>query len=302
MKSARIAPLIVFLCLFFVPADAVARPEVRYVATIHPLAAILQEVVGKRAEVEQLLPPGSSPHTFEPKPSDAVMLERAQALFYVGPGLDQEWTQGLPAAHRIEALKLVPKERLLTFQEPGKGEGGGKSHGRKPAGTINPHFWTDPLTVKAMLPALVKTLSSLDPAGRAAYERNAAAFATKLERLRIRVAKLLAPVQDKPMVMFHPSFQYLVTQYHLHLAGYIEPVPGREPSPRTLERLIAKIKRLKVRALFIEPQLPKRPARIIAEAAGLKLYELDPLGGTTGRQSYEEIILYNARTLHDALK
>ncbi|MEJ2032432.1 MAG: metal ABC transporter substrate-binding protein [Deltaproteobacteria bacterium] len=305
MKTARMVLLIIFLCLLLASACGVAnaKQESRYVATIHPLAAILEEVVGERAEVKQLLPPGSSPHTFEPKPSDAVMLERALALFYVGPNLDREWTQGLPAAHKIEALQLIPKECLLpmTAHEHGEGEEE-HNHGHIEAGTIDPHLWTDPLTVKAMLPALVEKLSTLDPGGRAAYERNGKAFAVRLERLNAEVGKLLVPVQGKPILLFHPSFQYLIARYHLKLAGLIEPFPGREPSPRTLERLIKKIRRLNVRALFTEPQLPVRPARVIAETADLKLYQLDPLGGIKGRQSYEEIILYNARTLRKALE
>jgi ABC-type Zn uptake system ZnuABC Zn-binding protein ZnuA len=88
----------------------------------------------------------------------------------------------------------------------------------------------------------------------------------------------------------------------LRLAGAIEPFPGREPSPKFLHDLISTTKRLQIKALFTEPQLPERPARVMAEAAGIPVYQLDPEGGQEGLRSYSEIILYNARTLSTALK
>ncbi|MDA8163919.1 MAG: metal ABC transporter substrate-binding protein [Desulfobacteraceae bacterium] len=300
MKNC-LSRFLLLICILLAPATAFGQ-EARYAATIQPLAAILKEVVGARGEVARVLPPGSSPHTFEPRPSDAVMLQRSLALFYAGPGLDREWTQGLPAPRKVEMLQLVPPEYRLPMVAHHDEEGkGGHGHEHEGSGTIDPHFWTDPLTVRAMLPGLVRQLTEIDPEGRALYERNAAAFAADLDRLNAQVAEILRPVAGKPVFLFHPSFQYLITRYHLNLAGLLEPFPGREPSPKTLNALIEKVTRVHARALFTEPQLPSQPAKVLAEAAGLKLYELDPLGGTKGRQSYNDIILYNARTLREAL-
>ena len=43
-------------------------------------------------------------------------------------------------------------------------------------------------------------------------------------------------------------------------------------------------------------------AEVVAEAAGLPLFELDPNGGTQGRMTYSELVLFNARTLAGALR
>jgi zinc transport system substrate-binding protein len=277
-----------------------SRPEIRYVATIQPLAAILARMSEGRGEVVRLLQPGSSPHTYDPRPSDVVMLEHAKALFYAGAGLDKEWVAKMPAAHRIGMLHLLPED----YRQPmiAHAHDHGKHRHRHNEEKFDPHFWTDPLTVQAMLPALAAELAKLDPEGRAVYQENSARFAAELDELHHQVATILEPVQGKPVLLFHPSFQYLLNRYGLEMAGTIEPFPGREPSPRALHELIRKVKTLDIQAIFTEPQLSPRPARVIAEAADLELYELDPIGGGEGRRSYEELILYNAHTLAGALQ
>ncbi|MCF6290666.1 MAG: metal ABC transporter substrate-binding protein [Desulfobacterales bacterium] len=284
--------------IFLGLCQTTAAAEIRYVATIHPLAEILKSITRTRAEVIGLLPPGTSPHTFAPTPSDLTRLHGALALFYIGPGLDREWIGRLPAERKIEVIRLVPRENRLAINS--HHEHG--DHDIDHAGQlVDPHFWTDPHTVRAMLPGLVDTLVSLDPGGRAVYERNAAIFSHELEGLDQELARLLAPCQETPYFLFHPSFQYLFARYHLRLAGLVEPFPGREPGPRSIATMVKKIKKSGVAMIFTEPQLPRRSARIIAEAAGVGLAMLDPLGGVEGRDSLAQLLRYNGQTLRRAV-
>jgi len=303
-----LAPGIAFLFLTAVisaPVCAVAGEgggKKTVVATIHPVAAILHEITGDRFEVVQLLSPGSSPHTFEPRPSDLRQLEHAAALFYVGPDLDKEWVGRLPAAKKIEMLHLVPPEFLLPApagQQHESLHAGGIQSAQK---EIDPHFWTDPLTVKAMIDNLVTTLINIDSAGREEYLANARKFKTELDQLHSHAMQLSSTIKGKPIILFHPSFNYFIKRYGLFLAGLIEPVPGKEPTPRFLKETLDTIEELRVKALFSEVQLADKSAKVLAEAAGIGLYKLDPIGGVPGRQSYRDLILYNLQTLVDALQ
>jgi zinc transport system substrate-binding protein len=55
-------------------------------------------------------------------------------------------------------------------------------------------------------------------------------------------------------------------------------------------------------ALFSEPQLDRRPAQVIADQAKLPLFELDPIGGSAGAETYEKLLEKNADVLDKALK
>lgn len=275
-----------FLLLFagVVPSAAGAR----WVTTVQPLAAIVREVAGPDAEVTALVPPNASPHTYEPRPSDVGRAEDASALLMVSPLLDP-WAARLPAQSRIDVLALVPVAAQQRFSD---------DHG---AG-VDPHFWTDPLTVDAMVPALVDALCARDAAGCDGYRARGATFRAALTRLDQEVAAELAPVRGQTVVLFHPSMRYLLSRYGLVLVGEIEDAPGKEPTPRQLKALVDTIRRTGTRAVFTEPQLPSRPAEVLAEAAGVKLAILDPNGGVPGRERYADLIRFNARALREALQ
>ena len=290
------------LPLYADAAMQTVNPKV-VVATIHPLTAILREVAGCRLSIKTLLSPASSPHTFEPKPSDIREIEQAAALFYVGPHLDEQWVGRIPAASKIKMLELLPDQFMLVMQEDHHGVIKHMSSGYDTEhGVIDPHFWTDPLAVKAMLPKLIHTLSAIDPEGKVVYEQNSNRFTEDLGRLHEKVEQMLLPVRNEPVLLLHPSFQYMMNRYGLYFAGVIEFSPGKEPTPRFIMKLVENIKKLQVRALFSEIQLSKKTVAAIAEAAGIPVRELDPIGGVSGRKQYHELILYNAKALADGLR
>ncbi|MEN6626143.1 MAG: metal ABC transporter substrate-binding protein [Candidatus Sumerlaeia bacterium] len=295
-RCASLGPLWIFLLycsLAFCPARAGAPV---FAATVRPLAAILDELTSPRAHALCLLPPGASPHTYAPRPSDVGRLQDA-TLFWVSPALDG-WAARLPAARRVEVLPLLPQPFRLGWE----GIHDGHEHGHEEDHDgADPHFWTDPLAIKALLPALAAKLAEIDPAGAGVYAANAAAMAARMDRLDRELGRALAPVRGRPVVLFHPSFRYLLKRYGLPLAAVIEPAPGKEPGPRGLMELAAKIKGAGARSVFTEPQLPRRVAEAVAEAAGVRLYELNPLdpgpGGSIG-----DLLRANAATLRKGLE
>lgn len=274
--------------------DAPAPPErPLFVTTIPPFAAIAAPVVGERGAVTALLSAGDSPHTYEPRPSDVERIRHATALLYGAPHLD-EWAVDLPATHRIALLDLVPP----GFQRPSVATIEAEAaHG----GAHDPHFWTDPLAVRALLPALADTLCALDAEGCSTYVANADSLAAALVDLDAELRGQLDPVRDTPVMLAQPFFQYFTHRYGPEVVGVVEPQPANEPSPRALQGLVERARRMGVRAIFVQRQLPPRAAEAVAEGAGIPVVALDPLGGTAGRMTYRDLLQYNAQVIRDAL-
>ena len=80
------------------------RPRV--VVSILPLANIVYNIGGDRIDLDAIMPPGTDPHTFEPRPSDAVKLAQADLIFVNGMHLD-ETTQRLAEANLKDGAKLI---------------------------------------------------------------------------------------------------------------------------------------------------------------------------------------------------
>ena len=85
------------------PAEE-GRPRV--VVSILPLANIVYNIGGDRIDLDAIMPPGTDPHTFEPRPSDAVKLAQADLIFVNGMHLD-ETTQRLAEANLKDGAKLI---------------------------------------------------------------------------------------------------------------------------------------------------------------------------------------------------
>ncbi len=272
-----------------------------YVTTIPPLARIVEQIVGDRATVHSLLARGASPHTYEPLPSDAASVEKATALLYVSEELDA-WAASLPARSKVRVIDFLPESERLHFAEGGDDhdhDHHGHSHG---PGVVDPHFWVDPVAIRSMVPGLLAEMIRLDPEGKATYETNAAKFVTSLGALDAELRTRLEPVRGRAVVLYHPSICYMLKRYGIEYIGALELSPGKEATPTHISGIVKQVKDAGVRALFSEPQLPIRAVHVVAEAANISVFELDPIGGVEGRMTLNELLLFNADVLAKALR
>ena len=291
--------IIIFLIFLLIN---VCESQVKYVTTIHPFQQIVKNITDERAQVDCLLSAGASPHTFELQPSDLLKVEKAWAIIMDGAGLDS-WALKFQNSHKIQLITLIPDSILIHTENKRKNsETHHPSQLHTHTGGIDPHFWTDPLAVKSILYPLVDSLCTIDMEGCDIYKANTIQFAVNLDSLNARTMRALASVRNTAVMLTHPFFVYYFKRYGINLVGTIETAPGVEPSPKEIKKIIENVKRLKVKAIFSHPQLSDRSAQIIAEATGIKVYQLDPLGGVKGRQTYEKLLDYNTQIILEALR
>jgi ABC-type Zn uptake system ZnuABC Zn-binding protein ZnuA len=279
-------------------ALASARPTV--VVSIHPLYDLVRQVVGEAGDVERMLPIGASPHVFDPTPRDVARVADADLVVTVG-AIDAWLRDLLEAAGgdavRLELLELDAMRAALEADFPDL-----KPDDARSVLAWNAHVWLDPRTMAVALPAIAEALAAVDPANAAGYAARAEALAADLRALDAELAATLAPVRGAPFVPFHDAWPYFAARYGLDLVVEIEPFPGREPSPAYLAMALGLIRESGAAAIFSEAQLNRRPAEVVADEAGVALFELDPIGGVAGREGYQELLRWNAAVLLEGLR
>ncbi len=277
---------------------AASTPSV--VVTIHPLYDIVRRVAGPDVNVTRLLPPGVSTHTYDPRPSDLRTITTAD-LMIINGGLDLWATKLLDAsgsgAPVLELLQVPELQQQAARQFPTLVQTDGSGN----VTAMNTHIWLAPTLLAATLPAIGEALGRIDAANAAGYEARAEQVAQQLLALDAELQTLMAPAKGAAFVPFHDAWPYFAAAYGLNLIVEIEPYPGREPSPAYLRYALELIQNSGAKAIFSEVQLSRRPAEVLAAEAGVALYEMDPKGGVAGRESYEELMLFNARVLVEAL-
>lgn len=269
-------------------------PSAPFVVTIPPLKLILQEIVGDETQVVCILPPGSSPHSFELRPSVARQLAEARAVFFVDGSIDG-WAAQSASGKLHAVFPMVPEAYQLAYDI-----GSGHDHDSD-ASPLNAHFWSDPVAVRAIIPDLVTALSKLEPARAAQFQANGAAFMKTLADLHDEIGAGKPDSDAYSLAAFHPSWQYFCHRYGIRVTAYIEPFPGKEPTPRALQALQMALGESPHRIILSEVQLSAKPAEVLAESLGASVTKIDPLGGEGERATYSGLLRYNAALLWDAL-
>jgi zinc transport system substrate-binding protein/manganese/iron transport system substrate-binding protein len=279
-----LANLVAVLLVVALPASGAGGDRVKVAATIFPLYDITRSVAGPGAEVVLVLPPGASPHTFEPTPAAVRALSGAEVLFVIGHGLD-DWAARL--ARGAGVPRVVPVDAGIALRRA-------SDTGR---GRVDPHYWLSAANAKAIARIVAAELTRRAPGRRAEVERSLAAYLARLDTADARIRELLADLPTRRIATFHDAFGYFAEAYGLQVAAVFEPYPGQEPSLQFVIEFQRKIRASRVRVVFTEPQLSVEALRPIARDLGVTLAVLDPLGGMPGREGYVDLLLFNAHAV-----
>lgn len=109
--------LLISVSFLALPAGADVPRVATDIAPVHGLAAM---VMGDLGTPGLVLPQGASPHNHALRPSEAQILQDADLVFWIGPGLTPGLTrplQTLAAGAEVIALSEAPGTHLLTMRE-----------------------------------------------------------------------------------------------------------------------------------------------------------------------------------------
>ena len=141
---------LVLIILFLLSAQNSYAEKLKVVASIFPLGDITKQIGGERVGVKIMLPPGVSPHTFEPTPLEMMQLQNAKVFIKAGAGLEF-WAAKMLRAAGNEGLIVVDASSglpLIRDIHSHKSEAGhDKSHGSSEI--ADPHVWLCPVVSKA---------------------------------------------------------------------------------------------------------------------------------------------------------
>ena len=167
----------------------------------------------------------------------------------------------------------------------------------------NPHVWVSPELAARQAETIGAGLARLDTKNAERYQRNATAYAARLRALSEKMRAGLKELSSRQIITLHEAFPYFAREFGFSIAAVIEREPGAEPSARELADTIALARQKKVRAIFVEPQYPKRSAAVIARESGAAIAVLDPaVSGPVDADAYIRIMEKNFAELRRVLK
>ena len=287
--------------------------------SIFPIYDIVRRIAGPDADVSLLLPPGHNEHSFDPTPKDIETASKAKVGVMVGLGLDP-WMEKLmkDAAPKARIVKvgdrvptLVIKDDPLGDEEADKAREAAAKAGQKveahdekehEKGATDPHVWLDPERMRLIVRAVAEELGKADSPHALDYRKRATEIDDSLAALDKEVETRTKALKNRGFVTFHGSFQYFAERYKLEIIAVIEPYPGSQPSGAYISKVLDVVKSKNVPALFSEPQLDSRPAKVLSDEAKIPLGILDPVGGGPETDTYEKMIRFDVTQLEKNLR
>lgn len=248
---------IIYLIYLITPETEKNEEKIGVVVSILPQAEFVERVGGDKVRVTVMVPPGASPHTYEPRPSQLKEVSKARMYAKVGSGIEFElaWMDKIISLNK--KMLIVDCSKGIKFIEN------------------DPHIWLSPRNARIMVENIYLGLIQIDPGNREYYSRNKEKYLQELDKLDNEIAQALSEKKNRKIMVYHPAWAYFARDYGL------EQIPiereGKEATPRGILNLIQQAKENNITVVFASPQFNTKTAEAIAEEINGRVVLVDPL-------------------------
>jgi zinc transport system substrate-binding protein len=291
MKDAKIKIIVAIVAIAIIVGGLIVLSQIKrtkqktigagkitIVTTLFPLYDMAKNIGADKADVSLLVPPGTEPHTFEPKPSDIIKINEADCFVYTGRFMEP-WAEDI--------IKGVMNKKLIVV-DASKGTRmipAVFSHKKEARGALDPHIWLDFDNAKIMAKNIADALAAADPADKAFFQQRADAYNTKLIELDAAFRKTLSTCKSKEIVYGgHYAFGYLAKRYGLRYLAAQGVAPDAEPTAKDLVRLVEQIKKNNIHYVFYEELTSPKIAETLARETHAKILLLNAAHNVTKDQ------------------
>ena len=248
----------IILCLIFTGVSYTQEnKKINVAVTILPQVEFVKRVGGDKVKVTVMIPPGASPHTYEPKPSQLREISKAKMYAKVGSGIEFElaWMDKIASINKKMLIVDCSKGIKLIDNDP--------------------HIWLSPGNVKIMVENIYQGLIKIDPVNKEYYWKNREKYLKKLDKLDKEITQVLSGMKNRKIMVYHPAWGYFCREYNL------KQIPiereGKKPTPQGIASLIKEAEAKNIKIIFASPQFSTKSAEVIAREIGGKVVLIDPL-------------------------
>ena len=239
--------------------------------TIPPYREFAEAVGGDRVEVMVMVPPGASPHTYEPTPGQLRALSKTPLYLAVGTGIEFEnaWMESLTSVNRD--MRVVDTSLGITLLSTDSGDTTTADENIR----YDPHVWLSPANARIITRNIADAYILYAPDDAAYFDTQFAAYDAKLASLDKEINDTFTGTAKKTVLVYHPAWEYYADRYGLAMTSVEE--DGKEPSPASLKAIITSAEEAGIPVIFASPESPTRNAEAIADEIGASVVYISPL-------------------------
>jgi len=268
--------LIIFFLFLSCSRQDTQHDGILIAVSIPPQAWFVSQIAGDKAAALILVPPGQNPHNYEPTPRQIQGLSKASA--WIISGSEFEITLIPKISALFPNMQIVDGTEGVQFrllEDHDCDDHHDHDYDEHALNSYDRHTWLGKTPAKILALHITDTLSRLDSENEAFFRERYENLIIEIDEVFDELAINLAPLNDKSVFVYHPSFGYFFDEFGIHQDA-VE-MGGKEPTARQLNSLIEKISEEKPAAIFIQAQFPVNAAKTLADSVNAQVISIDPL-------------------------
>ena len=271
------------------------------VAASYPFEFVVERVVGDKAEVSTLVPPGVEAHDYELTPKQIAALNSADLVIYQS-GMTAAIDDAVQASANESVLNTGDEVDLLPYahEESHDDESHDEDDHDHDHGAYDPHIWLDPNNMVLVAEAVKQRMVEIDPTNASVYAENTESLVADLRELDADFTTGLKDCERTVFITSHAAFGYLANAYDLRQIAIAGITPESSPSPTRLADIQILAKDYGITTILTETLASPAFSETLARDLGIGTDVLDPLEGLSQDSrgdDYLEIMRSNLATL-----
>lgn len=302
LKKNHIVRLFLGICLSTITASAFAEKQPEILSTILPIHLITQEIAGKHASAELLIPATQNIHHYTLTPSTLRSIKRADLIIRVSPNMERFLNKTLENEKvlnwmSIEGIHALPARSRHTH---------GDNQNEHPKDTqaidstkLDGHLWFNPENARLLIDEIVKKLSMLDTEHANAYAENAKQLKHKIKQREEHIINILKD-DSLSYAVFHDAWQYFQDYFGVAAPQTLNIQEGIPPSAKQVTELRHYLHTEAIACLVASPQSNQALLKALVEGNNTNIVILDPKGAELpdDYQGYAGLLAYTFEQLN----
>lgn len=244
--------------------------------SILPQKYFIEELVGQKANVNVMVPPGASPATYEPSVSQLSLLDRSALYMQIGHlGFELGWMDKIRSVNPdMEVINLSDGIELIygDAHDHNHGHDDGNNHSHEGA---DPHIWMSARNAGIMAKNMAEALTGVFPEDEEQITVRLSALLTSLDTLDKEIRDILAGSEGKSFMIYHPALSYFARDYGLEQLSL--EIEGKTPSPSHMKKLTDLGREHQVSSILIQKEFDVKNAQVLASELDARIITINPL-------------------------
>lgn len=261
--------------------------KIKVVVSFNALQEFAQAIGGDKIEIKVIVPKGTEPHDFEPKPRDMESINQAQVFIYNGLNMETWVDKTLTALDNKKLLAVDASKNIDIIEVNGQ---------------TDPHIWLSLKNAQIEANNILESLVKVDAKNKEYYEKNYTDFTNKLQKLNEDYSRKFKTLSNNNFVTGHAAFAYLCRDFNLKQNSVEDVFAEGEPSPKKLKDLVDYCKENNIKVVFMEELASPKVSETLAKEVGAKVEKIYTIESKEDGKDYLESMKDNLEMIYNSLK